>query len=494
MLSLIIFFPALAALLGFFIDDKNAKTYGVLAALLEFVFVLWGFGAGDFTQGYALMQSSELVSSIGVNYLVGVDGISYSLILLASLVVLISLLAAPSSKMIAVCVLAFEASMIGAFSSLDGILFYMFWELNLIPTFYLIGFYTKSKDASKAAFKFFVYGFAGSVFLLLGIIYMAYLCMEQNGNFSFSLLDWTELDIPTNAQIWLFLAFGISFAVKSPLFPFHTWLPTAHKVAPTVASMLLALKMGTYGFIRFSLPLFPDAAAYFYPVIAVLAIITIIYGAFVAFAQDDIKMTIAYSTFSHSGLVVLSIFALSYEGIAGAVYLMLAHGLVATVLFMLIGILADQRGSRKIKDFGAVAKSMPIFASVFALMMLSYIGLPLTAGFVGEFLALLAAFKLSFYYGLFGAIAIIVGAAYMLNLFREVIFNEESGFKFKDICYVKKLILLPLCAVVLVLGVYPAILLDDINIAAKDSIFKMLKNSSQSTKELIKNLNEGAAE
>lgn len=494
MLSLIIFFPALAALLGFFIDDKNAKTYGVLIAFVEFIFVLWGFHVGDFTQSYTLMQSSELVSSIGVNYLVGVDGISFSLILLASLVVLISLAAAPSSKMILVCVLAFEASMIGAFSSLDGILFYIFWELNLIPTFYLIGFYTKSKDASKAAFKFFVYGFAGSVFLLLGIIYMAYLSMEQNGHFSFSLLDWAELEIPTNIQLWLFLAFGISFAIKSPLFPFHTWLPSAHKVAPTVASMLLALKMGTYGFIRFSLPLFPDAAAYFYPIIAVLAIITIIYGAFVAFSQDDIKMTIAYSTFSHSGLVVLSIFALSYEGIAGATYLMLAHGLVAAILFMLVGILAEQRGARGIKDFGGIAKSMPVFASVFGIMMLSYVGLPLTAGFIGEFLALLAAFKINFYIGLFGAIAIIVGAAYMLNLFREVIFGKNSGFKFNDICYGKKLILIPLSALILVLGIYPAILLDDINVAAKESIYKMFKNSNQSTQELLKNLNEGATE
>lgn len=495
MLSLIIFFPALAALFGFFIDDKNAKTYGISVAALELAFMLYIWAMVDFSSGaYMLTESFLAIPAIRFSYSVGIDGISLALVLLAGAVTLISLCAAPSARRVVVSVLAFQASMIGAFLSLDGILFYIFWELNLIPTFYLIGFYTKSKASSAAAFKFFIYGFGGSVFLLLGIIYMAYLSMEQTGIFSFSLIAWSELNIPFNAQMWLFAAFGISFAVKSPLFPFHTWLPSAHKVAPTVASMLLALKMGTYGFIRFSLPLFPDAAVSFYPVIVVLAIITIIYGAFVAFAQDDIKMIIAYSTISHAGMVVLSIFALSVEGIAGAIYLMVAHSLVAAVLFMLVGILADIRGARGIADFGGIAKSMPVFASVFGIMMLSSVGLPLTAGFVGEFLALLAAFKLNFWLGLLGGVAIIVGAAYMLHLFREVIFGSDSGYKFNDICCTKRLILLPLSVLVIVLGVYPAVLLDSIDASAKKSVSQMIDRSSNNAKELIKTLNEGAAE
>lgn len=494
MISLIIFFPALAACLGFFIDDKNAKTYGIFIAALELIFTLCAWYIGDFSEGYTLMQNFSLISSLSVSYLVGADGISIFLVILAALVSLIALANADSNKRLTISILAFEASMIGAFLSLDGILFYLFWELNLIPMFYLIGFYKKSEASSKAAFKFFVYGFSGSVFLLLGIIYMAYLTLEQSGVFSFNMLFWSYLSIPKDVQIWLFLAFGVSFAVKSPIFPFHTWLLSSHKEAPTTTSMLLALKLGTYGFIRFSLPFFPDASVYFYPLIASLAIITIIYAAFIAFAQEDIKMIIAYSSISHAGMVVLSIFSLSIEGVAGAVYLMVAHGLIGAILFMLIGILSKQRQSRLIKDFGGVAKSMPIFASIFGLCMLSSIGLPLTAGFVGEFLALLAAFKLSAWLGFFGGVAIIVGAIYMLHLFREVIFGQDSGFKFKELCASKATMLLAICLLVIALGVYPSPLLNIINQGANNTISKMIDTAAPQAKELLSKLNQGAAQ
>lgn len=494
MLSLIIFFPALAALLGLLIDDKSSKIYGLGVAVLQLVFVLGAWHMADFSSGgYSLLESVPLLPSIGVNYIVGVDAISLSLIALASLVGVVAMAAMPNSRFAMFFVLCFLSSMIGAFASIDAILFYTFWELNLIPSFFLIGFKKSRPDSYKAALKFFIYGFGGSVFLLAGIIYMAYLSLEQLGSFSFNILEWAEVRPSFNAQIWLFLAFGISFAIKSPLFPFHSWLPSAHAAAPSVASVLLALKMGTYGFIRFSLPFFADAAVYFAPLMCVLGIITIIYCAFVAFAQDDIKLVIAYSTISHAGLVVLAIFSLSSLGTSGAVFLMLAHGLVAAMIFWLIGILSKQTGVRAMADYGGLAKSMPLFSSLFALAMLSFVGLPLTAGFVGEFIALLAAFNLKPAFAVFGGVAIIVGAVYMLHLFKELIFGvARRDFKLKDICAANLLLGFILSALILLFGIYPALVIDELDKASSLNSAKMLKSASENeSKTLLSKLNEG---
>lgn len=489
MLSLIIFFPALAALLGFFIDDKNAKAYGMGVALLELCFVLFAFCVADFSDGYSFYY--EFSFGLLANYAVGADGLSMALVLMACIVAVIALGASPSSKAVVVSVLVFLSSMLGAFLSVDGLLFYIFWEINLIPMLYLIGFYNKAEQSSKAALKFFIYGFGGSVFLLFGILYMAYLHMEQTGAYSFNFGDWAGLSIDASTQMWLFIAFGISFAVKAPLFPLHSWLPSAHKVAPTVASVLLALKMGTYGFIRLSLPLFPDACVAFYPLMTVLAIITIIYGAFVAFGQDDIKMTIAYSTISHAGMVVLAIFSLSAIGVAGALFLMFAHGVVAAGIFYMVGIISDMANARGMKDFGGLARLMPIYSTIFGVLMLAFVGLPLTAGFVGEFLALLGAFRLSFWLSLAAGVAIIVGAIYMLNLFRNVIFSKATWQdKFKDISPSQALILVPTALLVLVLGVAPNILLKSID-AGAISVAGAMYSSAQNpqNKALIKTLN-----
>lgn len=496
MLSFIIFFPLLSVLLGFLLDDKNAKAYGVTISFIQILFVLASWFMGDFNStGYTLVESFPIISSLGISYSIGVDGISMALIILATFVSFIAIASSPKSKRVIMAILLFQSSMIGAFASIDGIMFYIFWELNLVPMFYLIGFYTKNKESHKAAIKFFVYGFSGSVFLLIGIIYMAYLNLEQYGSFSFSMLDWAELDLNTNSQFWLFLAFGLSFAIKSPLFPFHTWLPSAHKVAPTIASILLALKMGTYGFIRFNLSLFPDASIYFYPLLISLGIITIIYGAIVAFSQKDIKLVIAYSTISHAGMVVISIFSFSNIGISGAIFLMVSHGLVAALLFLLIGILSEQANTRSISGFGGVARLMPGYATIFTICMLSFVGLPLTIGFIGEFVALLAVFKLSAWLGFLSGIGIIVGAIYMLNLFREVILSKPNIHSLKDLNSNQIILFVPFVLIIFALGIYPNILLKDISSGSSKVVSDMVLHvKNKSNKDLILEVNKGDLE
>ena len=504
MLTLIIFFPAIGAMLGFLIEERSIKFYGVSIAFIELILALFAWFRADFgAYEFELMSQSALLPTLGISYLVGVDAISLSLIVMSafmSLVALFALSVKENLKHLIISVLFLEMTMMGVFASLDMIMFYLFWELSLLPMLYIIGAWGSGKRI-YAAVKFFIYTFLGSVFMLIGIIFMAYLNFKSSGAWSFSLLDWYGLELSKEVQIWLFVAFAFAFAVKTPMFPFHTWLPYAHGQAPTIGSVLLAavlLKMGTYGFVRLCLPLFADASVQLYGILCTLGAIMVVYTALIAYAQDDMKQVIAYSSISHMGVIILGIFSLNSIGIAGAIFLMISHGIVSGALFLLVGMIYDRRHTKLIAEFGGLAHVMPRFALIFGVILLGSIGLPLTIGFVGEFLSLLGMFKTNAMFAFFGGIGIIVGAIYMLSLYRRVFFGEcknERNLALKDLNFKELIAIVPLCLLVIALGVYPNFLLKPIDISTQNIISKMQKRAvSHDDKDKISRLNSVRSE
>ncbi|CAM2795290.1 NADH-quinone oxidoreductase subunit M [Helicobacter burdigaliensis] len=494
LLNLIIFFPFLAAILGLMIKE-NLKAYAVVVAFLEFVFTLFLW------QGYSLEEGGfQFITQIPIafneiSYLVGIDGVSLFLVLLSSFIMLIGFIylnETKDTKKLIISLLFLEGIMIGVFCALDMILFYIFWELSLVPMLYIIGAWG-SGSRIYAAVKFFLYTFLGSIIMLVGILYCAYFYAETTGVWSFSLLDWYSIEaMPKNIQMWLFMAFFCGLAVKVPLFPFHTWLPYAHGQAPTIGSIILAavlLKMGTYGFLRFSIPLFPDASVAFVYPIAILSLIMIIYGAIVAFGQEDIKQVIAYSSISHMGVIMIGLFSFVSEGMSGAVFFMLSHGIISGALFMMVGMIYERRHTKLLSEFGGIAKVMPNYAAIFGFMMMASIGLPLTMGFVGEFLSLLGFFAVSKSMTLLAGLSIIVGAIYMLNLYRKMFFGKvsnEANLTLKDLSSREWSVLVPLVVIVAWLGVYPKPILTPIDKGVKEVIMLVdSRISEESTKEFI---------
>lgn len=463
-LSILIFFPAFAAFIGFMVDKNSIRAYGITVTAIEFILsiIMWL----SFDTNYAGMQFSQilpLIPSYGINYVVAIDGISLFLVIMTTFMTMISLIGLSEKrnlKNLIITVLFLEMTMIGVFLALDAIVFYLFWELSLVPMLYIIGAWGGEKRV-YAAVKFFLYTFTGSLVMLLGMLYLGYVYFQTTGTWSFNILDWNMLILPFDMQLWLFIAFFAGFAIKVPMFPFHTWLPYAHGQAPTIGSVILAavlLKMGTYGFVRFSLPLFPDASSYFVIPMAILALIAIIYTAMVAYAQEDMKQVIAYSSVSHMGVIILGIFALNTEGISGALFLMISHGIVSGALFMLVGVIYDRRHTKLIKDFGGLAHVMPKYATIFAIMLMASVGLPLTIGFVGEFLSLLGFFKISPILALLAGLTIILGAVYMLVMYKKSFFGEvtnEENKNLKDLNKNELMALIPLVALVVILGIYP---------------------------------------
>ena len=400
-LTLLIFFPLLGALLAIGIKE-NLKTYAVVISALELALalLLW-YSFDSKVDGFQFVTAFSMIDFFGVSYLVGVDGISLFLIILSALISLIGFIylnEKHETKKLIIALLCLESIMIGVFCALDMILFYIFWELSLVPMLYIIGAWG-SGSRIYAAVKFFLYTFLGSMLMLVGILFLAYYYFDVSGVWTFSLLEWYSISaIPHNLQLWLFIAFFAGLAVKVPMFPFHTWLPYAHGQAPTIGSIILAavlLKMGTYGFVRFSLPLFPDASVALLIPIAILALIMVVYGAFVAFAQEDMKQVVAYSSISHMGVIMIGIFALNTEGLSGSVFFMLSHGIISGALFMLVGMIYERRHTKIIAEFGGIAKVMPNYAAIFGIMAMASAGLPLTMGFVGEFVSLRGFFQLS---------------------------------------------------------------------------------------------------
>ncbi|SFV54603.1 NADH-ubiquinone oxidoreductase chain M [hydrothermal vent metagenome] len=499
-LSVLIFFPALAAVFGFMIQKESMRTYGVAVALVEFVLslVLW-YGFDNGVSGMQFVENIPLIPTFGINYTLGVDGISLFIIVLSAFFTFLgiaSLTDTPNVKYMIVTLLFLQMTMAGVFAALDAIVFYTFWELSLVPMLYIIGAWGGPLRV-YASIKFFLYTFAGSLVMLVGMLFMAYLYYQAAGVWSFSLLDWYRLVLPENFQLWLFVAFFIGFAIKVPMFPFHTWLPYAHGQAPTIGSIILAailLKMGTYAFVRFSLPLFPDASAFFMIPIAILAVIMVIYTSMVAYAQKDIKQVVAYSSIAHMGIIILGTFALNVEGIAGSVFLMLGHGVVAGGLFMLVGVIYDRRHTKLMSEFGGLAHVMPRYATIFGIMMMASVGLPLTINFIGEFLSLLGFYQQSHILTLLAGTGIIVGAIYMLAAYKKAFFGEVTNDANKNLPDVNKkelFGLIPLVIVAIWLGVYPKPVLEPINNSVT-AIVKLMhsKATTKLAKERIPDLNK----
>ncbi len=494
-LSILVLFPALAGILGFLVPKNKALNYAIGASFIEFLLslVMWyQFSLSD--ELIRLELQLALIPSFGVSYHLGVDGISLFLVILSTFttfIALVGLSIKENIKHLVISVLLLEMTMVGVFLSLDVILFYIFWELSLLPMLYIIGAWGSGRRI-YAAVKFFLYTFFGSVFMLVGILAFGFYYYQTTGIWNFDLLEWYSLQLPLNIQMWLFGAFFLGFAIKVPMFPFHTWLPYAHGQAPTIGSVILAavlLKMGTYGFVRFSLPLFPDASVYFAVPVAILALIMVIYTAMIAFAQEDMKQVIAYSSISHMGIIILGIFALNAEGLTGSIFLMLSHGIVSGGLFMLVGVIYDRRHTKLMSEFGGLAKVMPRYATIFGIMMMGSVGLPLTIGFVGEFLSLVGFFKTSPTLTLLGGTGIILGAIYTLNLYRESFFGvlkHEANKVLDDLSYKELAALVPLTALVIILGVYPKPLLEPIDKSIKDTLILMQEKAvkSQSKKAL----------
>ncbi len=471
-LSILIFFPALAALFGVVVDKDSIRAYGVSVAVVEFALslMLW-FGFDASVSGMQFMEQVSLIPAFGVNYIVGVDGISLFIIILAAFFTMIGIASLTDTKNVKnmiITLLMLQMTMVGVFAALDAILFYVFWELSLVPMLYIIGAWGGPLRV-YASVKFFLYTFTGSLVMLVGMLFMAYFYFQATGVWSFAILDWYRLILPESYQLWLFAAFFMGFAIKVPMFPFHTWLPYAHGQAPTIGSVMLAailLKMGTYAFIRFSLPLFPDASVYFMFPIAIIAVIMIIYTAMVAYAQEDVKQVVAYSSVSHMGVIVLGTFALNVEGISGSIFLMIAHGVVSGALFLLVGVIYDRRHTKMMDQFGGLASVMPRYATIFGLMLMASVGLPLTINFVGEFLSLLGFYQQSHTITLLAGIAIIVGAIYMLAAYKKMFFGEVTREENKNLPDVNKrelIALIPLAVITIWLGIYPKPVLEPIN-------------------------------
>jgi NADH-quinone oxidoreductase subunit M len=469
-LSLMTFAPLIGVLILFFIPkDSHSILRGVAFAVALVTF----FVSIPLVTGFVPNAEFQFVKDVPwiaagpfrMNYHVGIDGISLWLVILTTFIMPIAILSTWTAveervKEYMICLLLLEVGMLGAFISLDLFLFYIFWEVMLIPMYFIIGIWG-GKQKIYAALKFFIYTMAGSVLMLVALIYLYFLSMKA-GLPTFSIIELYKLSIDPSVQIWLFLAFAFSFAIKVPLFPVHTWLPLAHTEAPTAGSVILAailLKMGTYGYVRFAIPLFPNAADKFTPLMATLAVIGIIYAALVAMVQEDVKKLVAYSSVAHLGFVMLGIFALNQQGVAGGMLQMLNHGVSTGALFLIVGFIYERRHTRLITDFGGLSKQMPIFATIFMIVTFSSIGLPGTNGFVGEFLVLIGSFESSLrWYAVIATSGVILSAVYMLWMFQRVMFgelNNPKNQKLADLNGREIAIMVPLIALIFIMGLYP---------------------------------------
>jgi NADH-quinone oxidoreductase subunit M len=383
-----------------------------------------------------------------------------------------------------VCLLALMSGMIGVFVSLDLFLFYVFWEVMLIPMYLLIGVWGNPARRVYAAIKFFLFTMFGSLLMLVAILVLYFHYGKTTGTYTFDLLKMYGASIPFNMQFWMFLAFGLAFAIKVPMFPFHTWLPDAHTEAPTVGSVILAavlLKMGTYGFLRFNMPMFPEAAHYFVPLFSILAVIGIVYGALVSMMQKDLKRLIAFSSVSHLGFVMLGLFTFTMPGVQGGIIQMINHGLSTGALFLIVGVIYERRHTRMIAEFGGLCTPMPIYAIIFMIVTLSSIGLPGLNGFVGEFLILLGAFQTNKVYATIAATGVIFAACYMLWMFQRVIFGQVTNEKnkdLKDLSWREIAIFAPLILFIVWIGVYPSTFLDKTKASTENFLANMAKAKS----------------
>jgi NADH-quinone oxidoreductase subunit M len=474
LLSIITYTPLAGAVLLLFPSfrgkDAAVKWFANAVALLGFIvsLPLW-FWFDRTKDGFQFEEKASWIPSIGVQYYFGIDGVSALLILLTTLLGFIAVLSSWKAiddrvRQYYVFLLLLQTGMLGVFCALDMFLFYIFWEVMLVPMYFLIGIWG-SDNRLYAAIKFFLYTLVGSVVMLLGILALYFRSrtlpgLEATG--TFDVTRWYAMGIPEDVQWWVFLAFFLGFAIKVPMFPFHTWLPDAHVEAPTAGSVILAgvlLKMGTYGFIRFSLPLLPQATLHFQGVVVILAIIGIVYAALVTLVQKNMKKLVAYSSVSHLGFCMLGMFALNPLGLEGSVLQMINHGLSTGGLFLIVGLLYERRHTKEIAHFGGLAHVMPVFATFTLIIFLASMGLPLLNGFIGEFMILQAAFAANPVWAYWAVSGVVLGAAYLLWLYQRVFWGkitDEKNRHLKDLDARELFTLVPLVVLCFVIGIYPA--------------------------------------
>jgi NADH-quinone oxidoreductase subunit M len=489
-LSLIVFLPLAGALALLFVSNGDGRRNGIVrvtslvVSLLAFAATLLLWARFDpASADFQFIERHAWIPAFGIDYYIGVDGISLLLLLLTAFLTPVALLSSWESierkvKEFSIFILVLESAMLGVFVSLDLFLFYIFWDFMLIPMYFLIGIWGYERRI-YAAVKFVLYTMAGSVLMLIAIIGVAWLHNSVTGSYSFDLLKLYDLDIAPAMQFWCFLAFAGAFAIKVPLFPFHTWLPDAHVEAPTAGSVILAgvmLKMGTYGLVRFAFPLFPDAATSFAPYLAALSVIGIVYGALVAMVQPDLKKLVAYSSVSHLGFVVLGICAMNVQGVQGAVYQMVNHGVSTGALFLIVGMLSDRRHTRLIAEFGGLKNVMPRLVAAFLIVTLSSIALPGLNGFVGEFLILLGTFQWDVRFAAIAVSGVILSAVYMLWMFQRVNYGpvtREKNEALPDLTRREWWVLGPMVAMAIVMGVVPGPFLRPMEPAVRQIILRV---------------------
>ena len=436
------------------------------------------------TANFQMTESVEWIEGTNIGYRMGVDGISIFFVLLSTLLTPICILASWEAienrvREYMIAFLILETMMVGMFCALDILVFYIFFEGVLIPMFIIIGVWGGARRV-YASFKFFLYTLLGSVLMLVAILVMYFMAGTTD------VVVLSKFTFPSNFQTWLWLAFFASFAVKVPMWPVHTWLPDAHVEAPTAGSVILAgvlLKMGGYGFLRFSIPMFPEASEFFSPLVFTLSVVAIIYTSLVALAQDDLKKLIAYSSVAHMGFVTIGIFTLNSQGLEGAIFQMLSHGIVSGALFLCVGVIYDRMHTREIAAYGGLVNRMPKYALVFMVFTMASVGLPATSGFVGEFLVLLGAFYYNTWLAVFATTGVVLGAAYMLYVYRRIIFgklDKENLMSIKDLSYREIIVFAPLILLVFWMGVYPSPFLDVMSASVENLItnFNVALNNS----------------
>ncbi len=469
LLSAITFIPLVGALVLLFVNSKNENLIRIITlatGAVDFAFSMaLYYGFDDTTHAMQFVERVPWIKSFGADYYMGVDGISLFMVLLTTVLCVVCYLATWTAvdknvKEFNVAMLVLQTAMVGVFCALDFVLFYLFWEMILIPMFLLIGIWG-GKNRIYATVKFLIYSMAGTLLMLFAILVLYFKYHSATGVYTFDILKYHSFAIPRNLQFWLFLCFFVALGIKVPVFPFHTWLPDAHVEAPTAGSVILAgilLKTGTYGFLRFALPIFPDASISTAWWVSWIAIIGIIYGALVALAQDDIKKLVAYSSVSHLGFVVLGTFAFTLRGISGGIMQMINHGISTGALFLIVGILYERRHTRLIAEYGGIWKVMPKFAIIFMVIALSSIGVPLTNGFIGEIMILLGVFEANAVYAALAVVGVLLGTVYMLWTYKRVMLGEITNEKNKalpDLSARELAYMAPLVFLVFLIGVYP---------------------------------------
>jgi len=482
-LNTILFTPLVGAILMLFIKRENADAHRWMGNIFGFLGLLvslpliWRFNTGPNAPQFQFVVDHAWIPSIGARYTLGIDGLSFLMVMLTTILGAISILSSWSAiqkreKEYYILFLLLQTGMLGAFMALDFVLFYVFWEVMLVPMYFLIGVWG-SERRLYAAIKFFLYTLAGSVVMLLAILAIYF----NAHTFSIAeILRSPATMFSVQLQKWLFWGFFFAFAIKVPMFPFHTWLPDAHTEAPTAGSVILAgvlLKMGTYGFLRFSLPMFPDATNRFRGVMIGLSLIAIVYGALVCMMQKDMKKLIAYSSVSHMGFCTLGIFALTPLGLSGSIIQQVNHGISTGALFLLVGVLYERRHTRMISDFGGLSTPMPNFAAVYMIITLSSLGMPLLNGFVGEFTILRGAFEVRWQWAVWGVIGVVLGAAYLLWLYQRVMFGSvtnPANEHLPDLNNREYATLIPLVLLAFWIGIYPAPLFRLLDVPVKQLV------------------------